>query len=132
MSIAAYKRTISESETPRQIERRVLSQVTIRLEEKAESYDAAEASSDRIGILADGLREALTENLTIWHHLRYDLASPENALPASLRAQLISLSLWIERQTNAILGGGAGLRSLAAVNRSIVDGLAGRAPGPMG
>ncbi|EAR51745.1 hypothetical protein OG2516_06766 [Oceanicola granulosus HTCC2516] len=130
MSIAAYKRTIRESETPRQIERRVLAQLTARLEDAAQAYDTAATAPERIAILAGGLRDALAENVTVWLHFRYDLSSPANELPPALRVQLISLSLWIEKQTNRILGGGQGLVQLAAVNRSVVDGLAGRAPSP--
>ena len=39
MSIAAYKRTIRESESPRQIERRVFARVTSELEKHSQDFD---------------------------------------------------------------------------------------------
>lgn len=132
MSVAAYRQTIRESESPRQIERRILSQVTGRLDARALQYDRAESRAERFALLGDGLREDIAENQKIWNALRLDLSDPGNALPAPLRAQLISISTWIERQSTSIIGGAAGVSSLVAVNRAIVDGLAGKAPGPQG
>lgn len=132
MSIAAYKRTIRESENPRQIERRVMSQINLKLESFAERYDAAESRIDKLAILSDGLREGLTENAAAWAIMKFDLSSEGNALPPQLRASLISLALWVERQTSAVLGGENGVRALVEVNRNIIDGLSGRAPRPIG
>ena len=128
MSIAAYKTTIRESETPRQIERRILSRVTGQLAARAEAYDRAESKLDRGAILADGLRDDLATNQKFWHELQFDLAQPGNGLPAELRAGLISLALFVDRQTSAVMGGNAGVGALVEINRSIVAGLAGQAP----
>ncbi|MGR3465958.1 flagellar biosynthesis regulator FlaF [Limimaricola sp.] len=128
MSIAAYNSTIRESETPRQIERRILSRVTGQMASRAEAYDRADSRLDRGALLSDGLRNDLATNQKFWNELKYDLAQPENALPAELRAGLISLALWVDRQTNAVMGGNAGVGALVEVNRSIVAGLAGQAP----
>ncbi|MCP1169237.1 flagellar biosynthesis regulator FlaF [Limimaricola litoreus] len=128
MSIAAYKTTIRESESPRQIERRILSRVTGQMAVRAEAYDRAESKLDRGAILADGLRDDLAINQKFWIELQFDLAQPGNGLPAELRGGLISLALWVERQTNAVMGGDAGVGALVEVNRSIVAGLAGQAP----
>lgn len=132
MSVAAYRQTIRQSESPRQIERRILSQVTGRLDSRALQYDRAENRAERFALLGEGLRDDLAENQKIWNALRLDLSDPGNALPAPLRAQLISIATWIERQSTAVIGGAAGVSSLVAVNRAIIDGLAGKAPGPQG
>ncbi|MCA0922628.1 flagellar biosynthesis regulator FlaF [Pseudooceanicola nanhaiensis] len=132
MSIAAYKRTIRESESPRQIERRILARLTGQLENYAVAYDGAEDRAGRLQLLHDGLHKVLTDNQKMWTALKNDLASPGNALPAELRATLLSLALWVERQTSVVMGGGAGVGDLATVNRHIVAGLAGEAPGPRG
>lgn len=128
MSIAAYKTTIRESETPRQIERRLLVRVTATLDASAREYDSAEAGFARVTLLTSALREALSDNVAIWQALKSDLANPGNALPADLRAMLISLSLWVERQTNVVIGGGVGIQDLVQVNRNIIAGLSGQAP----
>ena len=73
MSLAAYKKTIRESESPRQIERRILSRVTSDLTLTGEGFDASETSEGRLSILAAGLRDSLYENQRFWAALRYDL-----------------------------------------------------------
>ncbi|MHA6345251.1 flagellar biosynthesis regulator FlaF [Roseivivax sp. CAU 1761] len=128
MSIAAYKKTIRESETPRQIERRVMSTVTAEMERHA-AFDAADLDGRRT-ILAGGLRSGLQDNQALWRALRTDLADDGNRLPAPLRAQLISISLWADRQSSQVMGGQAGLAALIEVNRRIAAGLAGQAPQP--
>ncbi len=127
MSIAAYKSTIRTSESPRQIERRILSRLTGQLEARANDYDGAAGQHERIEILSSGLRNDLTENQRFWGELKHDLSQAENALPAELRAGLLSLALWVDRQTASILGGAAGVSALVQINRSIVAGLSGRA-----
>lgn len=128
MTIAAYKRTIRESETPRQIERRILSNITGRLEAEATAFDGDIQLSERARMLAAGLRVTLRDNQALWIALRDDLAQPANALPPPLRASLISIALWVERQTTEVLGGAAGVGVLAAVNNNIIAGLSGVAP----
>ena len=127
MSIAAYKTTIRESETPRQIERRILSRVTGQLAARADAYDRAESKLDRSTLLADGLRDDLATNQKFWNELKFDLSQPKNALPTDLRAGLISLAMWVDRQTSSVMGGNAGVRALVDINRSIVAGLTGQA-----
>ncbi|MGR3497383.1 MAG: flagellar biosynthesis regulator FlaF [Limimaricola soesokkakensis] len=130
MSIAAYKTTIRESETPRQIERRVLSRVTGQLATRASAFDRAESARERSALLSDGLRDDLVTNQKFWSELQFDLAQPGNALPAELRAGLISLAIFVDRQTSAVIGGNAGVGALVEINRSIVAGLGGQAPAP--
>lgn len=126
MSIAAYKSTIRQSESPRQIERRILSRLTGTLEAHV-GYDTA-TRFERVQILSNGLRAALAENQTFWNELKYDLAQPENGLSPDLRAGLLSIALWIDRQTSAVMGGQAGVRALADINRSIITGLSASRP----
>ncbi|WP_375689986.1 flagellar biosynthesis regulator FlaF [Pseudooceanicola sp. LIPI14-2-Ac024] len=123
MSIAAYKRTIRESESPRQIEVRVFTRITGNLRKHLNDYEAAQNREDRSRILADGLRHALIENQKLWIALRDDLAGSGNQLPAQLRAQLLSIALWTHRQTSQVLGGNPGLRALVDVNANILAGL---------
>lgn len=131
MSIAAYKRTIRESESPRQIERRVLSRITGELEQATTTFDTAPSHS-RVDLLSSGLHQTLVDNLKFWAVVKHDLAHDDNQLPPQLRAGLISLALFVERQTNKIIGGDSGVGTLAAINQSVIAGLAGQMPGPRG
>ncbi len=125
MSIAAYKRTISETESPRHIERRVLSTVTAELESQYLAFDQAETSGEKLALLAEGLRETLWHNQRVWMTLRNDLAEPGNALSPDLKAGLLSLALWVETHTQGVLNGGKKIKPLLDINRSIVRGLEG-------
>jgi len=127
MSIAAYKRTISETESPRQIERRVLSRVTSDLERLASDYDSAEQGLEKIGILAKGLRDALWQNQRVWQAFQHDLSSEGNSLSPDLRAGLISLSFWVDTHTRGVLKGQNKVGPLVNINRTIIRALDGNA-----
>lgn len=128
MSITAYRSTIRQSESPRQIERRIFSRLTGALEAHA-AYDSATTTRERLDILSGGLRNALAENQTFWNALKLDLAQPENELSPELRAGLVSIAFWVDRKTSAVLSGQAGVRALADINRTIITGLS-AAPAP--
>jgi len=128
MSVSAYKSVIRENEAPRQIERRVFAKITSELEKHAEDFDYSDTYLERLEILSSGFRAALLDNLKLWSALKFDLASANNALPPALRASLMSIAIWVERQTSEITGGETGALDLVDVNRSILDGLAGVAP----
>ncbi|PCH97878.1 MAG: flaF protein [Rhodobacteraceae bacterium] len=128
MGIAAYKSIIRESESPRQIERRVLTRITGALAENAAEYDSDINSEQRLGILYNGLGENLIENQLFWNMLKNDLATRENEHTTELKASLLSIALWVERETNSVMGGSAGVNDLIAVNQNIISGLAGISP----
>ncbi|MCU4654327.1 flagellar biosynthesis regulator FlaF [Roseibacterium sp. SDUM158016] len=130
MSVAAYKNNIRETENPRDIERRILLRIAGEMDRSASDYDHAQDQSERLRILSEGLRETLAENIMFWSALKLDLADPNNQLPPDLRAALISLALWVERQSNAVIGGEKGVAALVSTNRAIAAGLAGQTPGP--
>ncbi|OWU83198.1 hypothetical protein ATO6_20375 [Oceanicola sp. 22II-s10i] len=123
MSIAAYKRTIRESESPRQIEARVFARITGDLNRHRDAFAAARSGEDRLALMADGLGRTLTENQKLWTLLRDDLASSGNQLPPQLRAQLLSIALWVERHTLKVLAGQASINALIDVNTHILAGL---------
>src|SRR3546814_19714254 len=78
MSIAAYKQTITETEDPRRLERRVVAQITMALEKNA----AAPAESR-------DLKHALLRNQRLWNTFRVDAMVDGNQLSAALRASII-------------------------------------------
>lgn len=125
MSIAAYKRTISQTESPRQIERRVLSTVTAEMESKYLAFDQAETSGEKLALLADGLRDTLWYNERIWMTMRNDLVESANGLSPDLKAGLISLAIWVENHTQGVMKGEKTVKPLLDINRSIIRGLEG-------
>jgi flagellar protein FlaF len=113
-------------------ERRILSRITGQLEQHAQAFDGADTKSERQTLLAGGLRASLADNQAMWRALKHDLAAQGNALPPDLRASLLSLAFWVDRQTTQVLGGEKGVGALVAINRSIVAGLSGQSPRPEG
>ncbi len=125
MGIESYKNIIRECESPRQMERRILARITGALIQYAEEYDGAADAEDRLGILYNGLGESLVENQLFWRILKNDVASKGNSLDTKLKGSLISIALWVERETNSVMGGTEGVQDLIAVNQNIIAGLAG-------
>ncbi|SDG92673.1 flagellar biosynthesis regulator FlaF [Alloyangia pacifica] len=130
MSISAYKRTIRESESPRQIEARVFARITGAMREHQQDWAASSEKLARLAVLSGGLRDAVVQNRRLWERLRGDLASDSNALPQALRANLLSISLWVDRTCGSVLGGGPGLPALIDVNQNILAGLSAARPAP--
>ena len=118
MSIAAYQQTIAETEDPRRIEYRLFLRITLELEKHVRGEGNAEE-----------LKAVLWRNQELWNALRADLLSSDNELPGQLKAGLVSLSFSVDRSTTRVLEGKDGLRLLVDVNRSIMQGLQGIAPG---
>jgi flagellar protein FlaF len=113
MSVQAYQSTMSVTEDPRQTEYRLFGQVTGAL------IDASERE-------LDGAIEAIDWNRRLWLTLQMALWSDSNRLGDELKAQLISLSIWVDKHSSKVLRGEAEIEPLISVNRSIMEGLAGR------
>ena len=73
------------------------------------------------------IAEALDANRRLWSVLSADCSTPENGLPLALRAQIISLALWVARHSSKVLSEGADVEALIDVNRAMMEGLAARA-----
>ena len=120
MSVQAYQQAAQRAETPRDIEYRLFGQVTRAL------MDASLAQAGEIGVRMD----ALDWNRRLWSVLAADCAHPGNLLPESVRANIISLSLWVNRHTTAIMRNEAEFGPLIDVNKLIMQGLEPRAEAP--
>jgi flagellar biosynthesis activator protein FlaF len=116
MSIEAYRRTATQAESPRDREYRAFGQATAQL------LDAERAGRGAIGLRA----EALSLNRRLWSLLAADCAHPENTLPQQLRAQIISIALFVDRHSSAVMRDGADIEPLIDINRSMMEGLAAR------
>jgi flagellar protein FlaF len=114
MSLRAYHQAAVRAESPRETEYRLFAQVTLALMEaaKADPHDV----SARI--------DALDWNRRVWTALSEDCSNPGNALPAQLRASIISLSIWVGRQTSKVVRREDTIESLIEINRTVMQGLA--------
>jgi flagellar biosynthesis activator protein FlaF len=113
MSIQAYQATAQKTESPRQAEYRMFALVTRGL------IDAAALPASEIGRRA----EALDKNKRLWTVLAADCGTEGNQLPHALRAQIISLSIFVDKHSRAILRDGASFDVLIDINRTIMQGL---------
>ena len=115
MSIKAYQRAATQAEAPRDLEYRAFGQVTAGLVRLKEA---------EVGLGEKA--EALDANRRLWGLLSADCSLPENQLPLQLRAQIISLALWVARYSSEVLRNGADVDPLIEVNKSMMEGLAAR------
>jgi len=112
MSVAAYQRASQNSENTKQTEYRAFAIFTRALEQ-------AEAEGP-VAVV-----KAVADNRQLWLTLQIDLASPENKLPKELRAQLISIAIWVNKYSRPAMKREASLEPLIAVNKQIMEGLRG-------
>ena len=115
MSLQAYQKAAEQAEEPRQVEYRLFGLVTRALMDAA-AADRAE-SGKRM--------RALHWNRRLWSTLAEDCASEHNTLPVEARAQIISLAMWVNRHTSAVMQREEQIQPLIDVNRSIMQGLGG-------
>ena len=113
MSIQAYQNAARKTDSPRQTEYRAFAMATRGL------IDAASLPSTEVGRRA----EALAANRRLWSLLASDCAAEGNSLPQGLRAQIISLSIFVDRHSSAVMRQGAAFDVLIDINRSIMQGL---------
>jgi len=116
MSLQAYQKAQRQSESPREAEYRLFGQVTHAL---------IEADKDNRSDFKR-LIDALDWNRRMWSTLAVDCSSPDNQLPPNVRAQIISLSIWVSRFSSEIAKSRSSLEPLIEVNRAIMQGLAQR------
>lgn len=102
----------TSTEEPRQAEYRLFAKITRALIE-----------AERKG--GKHLVDAVDSNRRLWLTLQLDLSSEENDLPDALKAQLISLAMWVDKHSSRVLRGELDVHSLVTVNRTIMEGLAG-------
>jgi len=117
MSLQAYQQAAQRAEQPRSAEYRLFGQVTRALMEAAKADPADLAAR----------MDALDWNRRMWSALATDCASPDNSLPAPVRAQIISISLWVSKHTSAVMRREEEFDPLIDINRIVMQGLAGGA-----
>ena len=118
MSLQAYKTAATRAEAPRDMEYRLFGQVTRAL------MHAATVDKSDIATRID----ALDWNRRLWSALSTACSEPANTMPQALRAQIISLDLFISRHSSAVMRGEDDFETLIDINRMIMQGLAGPSP----
>lgn len=114
MSLKAYQTTAQRTENPRLTEYRLFGQVTRALLD-AEKLDRSKIV-ERM--------EALDWNRRMWSALAADCSVEGNGLPDMVRANIISLSIWVGKHTSAVMRNTEEIGPLIDVNRIIMQGLA--------
>ena len=116
MSLEAYQKTQRSTETPSQTEYRVFAKVTRALIE-----------AKGLPHTDQRLHNALHDNRRLWSVLATDCAVEGNQQPNALRAQIISLSIWVGKYSSLVARGQEDIDALISVNKNIMDGLAAQA-----
>ena len=114
MSLKAYQTTAARAENPRQTEYRLFGQVTRALME-AEKMDRS---------MIRERMDALDWNRRMWSVLGADCSVDGNGLPDIVRANIVSLSIWVNKHTSLVMRNQEEIAPLIEINRIIMQGLA--------
>lgn len=114
MTLHAYQAALSRAETPRDTEYRLIREITGEMME-----------AERNGLKGALLIDSLHRNREMWSAFATDCGAKGNGLPPQLRAQIVSIALWVERHTSAVMAGREKIADLISVNRTIMEGLRG-------
>ena len=112
MAVKAYQKAQLAAENPRNTEYRLFGQVTGAL------IEAQAANAKGVALM-----EAIDWNRRLWSTLAVDCMGDGNQLSKPLRAQIVSLSLWVTKYSSQVMTKGASLEPLIDVNRTIMQGL---------
>lgn len=120
MNIAAHAQNLygqaRSLKSPRDLEYEVFARVTGRLQ-AARSASGSRATPTLIA--------ALHENRQLWTLLAFDLAHPDNAFPADLRARLFYLAEFTLKTSDQLVAGTGEVDVLIDINTSVMRGLRG-------
>ncbi|BCW88132.1 hypothetical protein sos41_12700 [Alphaproteobacteria bacterium SO-S41] len=116
MPLKAYQQTLKATENPRDLEYRLFGQVTRAL------LDITPLPRNDPKVI-----EAIDWNRRVWTAMANDCASEGNAMPPTLRAGIISLSMFVGRYSSQVMASAMPVDPLVEINRMIMQGLATRA-----
>src|ERR1700753_789840 len=122
MSLQAYQKAAEQAESPKQTEYRRCGLVTRALMDAAALPDSEFKSRMR----------ALHWNRRLWTTLAGDCSNPNNALPVPLRANIISLSIWVDKHTSEVRTKKGQIQPLIDIIRIIMQGLSAQAAAQAG
>lgn len=107
----AYGHVMRQTETPRDMEYRVFSQITASMEALPGNAMPGERA------------EIIYRNRELWDQLGWAVTDDSNQLPVDLRANIAGISMWVKRECSRALRQGGELQSLIDINKIIMAGL---------
>ncbi len=112
--IATYEQVILSALSQREIDGLAFAKAVFRLEEASKAVDDYDAYSS-----------ALKFHQMLWTFIQADVAADGNGLPDDLKANILSLSIFVDSQTIMALAepNAEHLLSLIAIDKSIASGL---------
>ena len=112
--VAAYAQQQKRNLTPREVEAMAFTKAALLLEDAKKSTGNLEEYS-----------KALRFNHLLWTIIQADLTEPDNNLPPEIKANVMSLSIFVDKQTTKALRStnGADLDVLININRNLAAGL---------
>ena len=116
-----YKKALNKTSSDRDTEYRLLAQVTASLIEAKDADGDMKVNPKKMRMVA----EALNWNNEVWAAFMDDCRSSDNRLPEKLRGGILSLAIWVGKETKSAMNGDSDLDMLIAVNRDIMKGLSG-------
>ena len=112
--IQAYAQTQKSSMAPREVEAMAFTKAALMLEEAKNNTDDY-----------DSYASALKFNQLLWTIIQADIVDKENELPAQLKANILSLSIFVDKQTVKALADTKTrhIDSLININKNLAEGL---------
>ena len=112
--IHAYQQMQKTSLTPREVEAMAFMKAAVMLE------DAKQKVKD-----IEGFAQALRFNHLLWTIIQADITEPENQLPGEIKANILSLSIFVDKQTTKAMRSSLpeDLDVLININRNLAAGL---------
>ena len=112
--VAAYEQQQKRNLSPREVEAMAFTKAALLLE------DAKKVTGD-----IQEFSKALRFNHLLWTIIQADLTEPDNALPPEIKANVMSLSIFVDKQTTKALRSHAptDLDVLININRNLAAGL---------
>jgi len=112
--IQAYAQTQKSSLSPREVEAMAFTKAALMLEE-------AKINTDDY----DNYASALKFNQLLWTIIQADIVDKENELPPQLKANILSLSIFVDKQTVKALADTKTqhIDSLININKNLAEGL---------
>lgn len=110
--LKAYQKAQRAAEDPRNTEYRLFGQVT-----------GALIDAQRDGKTGSGLVDAIDWNRRLWSTLAVDCMDDHNQLSRELKAQIVSLSIWVTKYSSEVMHQNAPIEPLIDINRTVMQGL---------
>jgi flagellar protein FlaF len=119
-----YKRALSKTASSRDTEYRLLAQVTSALINAQKADGDMKKNPKKMKMIA----ESLNRNNEVWQAFMDDCRESSNKLPEKLRGGILSLAIWVGKETKLAMDGTNNLDMLITINRDIMKGLSAVAP----